>query len=136
MNERANIFGVLRQREMNSFPEIHSHTKRGGANVMSLPIYWLSISQGTLNYRECAGTTRPYSWVCKQKSLMVNKYDKDWFLSNLHYKDYPCFIFEISFQTFQKVRAKQSSWLFLKWLNDKVRGKNWNLSLQNTFVTF
>ena len=41
--------------------------------------------QGTLNYRECAGTTRPYSWVCKQKSLMVNKYDKDWFLSDMYY---------------------------------------------------
>ena len=29
---------------------------------------------------------RSYSWVCKQKSLMVNKYDKDWFLSDVLYK--------------------------------------------------
>ena len=55
---------------------------------------------------------------------MVNKYDKDWFLSNKYYtklikdpKDYPNFKFEISFQTFQKVRANQSFWF------DKVRGK-------------
>ena len=75
----------------------------------------LDFYQGTLNYRECAGTTCPYSWVCKQKSLMVNKYDKDWFLSDMYYtklvkdpKDYPNFKFEIIFQTFQKVRANQS----------------------------
>ena len=46
---------------------------------------------------------------------MVNKYDKDWFLSNMYYtklvkdpKDYPNFKFEIIFQTYQKVRANQS----------------------------
>ena len=46
---------------------------------------------------------------------MVNKDDKDWFLSDMYYtklikgpKDYPNFKFEISFQTFQKVRANQS----------------------------
>ena len=59
--------------------------------------------------------THAYRWVCKQKSLMVNKYDKDWFLSDMYYtklvkdpKDYPNFKFEIIFQTFQKVRANQS----------------------------
>ena len=71
---------------------------------------------------------------------MVNKYDKDWFLSNKYYtklikdpKDYPNFKFEISFQTFQKVKANQSFQLFLNWHNDKVRGKNRNLSLPKTF---
>ena len=61
---------------------------------------------------------------------MVNKYDKDWFLSDMYYtklvkdpKDYPNFKFEIIFQTFQKVRANQSFLFFLKWHNDKVRGK-------------
>ena len=46
---------------------------------------------------------------------MVNKYDKDRFLSDMYYttlikdpKDYTNYKFEIIFQTFQKAKANQS----------------------------